>query len=86
VRRDDQPAGRLRLLADDFTQYYLGAYSRVVRQNPTGFRGTGDPLSGAAAVLAGSGNPLNEAGDFDVTSDNLPVAELMKPAMARLLR
>jgi hypothetical protein len=62
------------LLADDFMQYYLGAYSRVVRQNPTGFRGTGDPLGGVTATLASTDNPLNEAGNFDVTSDNLSVA------------
>jgi Zinc carboxypeptidase/Immune inhibitor A peptidase M6 len=62
------------LLADDFTQYYLGAYSRVVRQGPTGFVGTGAPLTGVTAPLASTANPLNEAGNFDVTSDNLPVA------------
>ncbi|MEV0403770.1 M14 family zinc carboxypeptidase [Actinoallomurus sp. NPDC050550] len=63
------------LLADDFVQYYLGAYSRVTRQNPTGFRGTGAPLTGLAAGLGGTDNPLNEAGNFDVTSDNLPVKQ-----------
>ncbi|GAB3987343.1 hypothetical protein GCM10029978_105760 [Actinoallomurus acanthiterrae] len=56
-------------------QYYLGAYSRVTRQNPTGFRGTGAPLTGLTAGLASTDNPLNEAGNFDVTSDNLPVKQ-----------
>ncbi|GAB2824100.1 M14 family metallopeptidase [Actinoallomurus bryophytorum] len=63
------------LFADDFMQYYLGAYSRVVRQGPTGFSGTGAPLSGVNAPLASAANPLDEAGNFDVTSDNLPVAQ-----------
>ncbi|GAA4633917.1 M14 family metallopeptidase [Actinoallomurus vinaceus] len=63
------------LLADDFVQYYLGGYSRVTRQNPTGFRGTGTPLGGLTAGLASTDNPLNEAGNFDVTSDNLPVKQ-----------
>jgi hypothetical protein len=63
------------LLADDFMQYYLGAYSRLTRQGPTGFHGTGDPLTGYSANLASTANPLNEAGNFDVTSDNLPVAQ-----------
>ena len=62
------------LLADDFYQYYLGAYSRSTATSPQEFRGVGD-LSGAAGTFGGSAvddNPLDEAGTFTVTSDLLP--------------
>ena len=62
------------LLADDFYQYYLGAYSRSTATSPQEFRGVAD-LSGAAATFGGPAvddNPLNEAGTFTVTSDFLP--------------
>ena len=64
-------------LADDFFQYYLGAYARSVTPNPTGFTGSGD-LSGAAARCGGPAvatNPLDEPGTFTVTSDVLPAEE-----------
>ncbi len=63
------------LLADDFSQYYLGAFARTTFGNPVGVGGTGPPLDGAAATFGGQGtvdNPLNEAGAFTVTSDLLP--------------
>jgi hypothetical protein len=62
------------LLADDFYQYYLGAYSRSTADSPKEFRGVSD-LSGAAATFGGQAvedNPLDEAGKFIVTSDLLP--------------
>ena len=62
------------LLADDFYQYYLGAYSRSTATSPLEFNGLGD-LSGVAATFGGPAvkdNPLNEAGTFTVTSDVLP--------------
>ena len=62
------------LLADDFYQYYLGAFSRSTATSPQEFRGVG-ALSGAAATFGGPAvddNPLNEAGTFTVTSDLLP--------------
>lgn len=64
------------LLADDFFQYYLGAYARSTAPNPTGFTGAGD-LSGAVAALDGAavGNPLDEPGVFTPTSDVLPAGE-----------
>jgi len=34
------------LLADDFTQYYLGAYSRSPRRVPTVLQGTATPFAG----------------------------------------
>jgi len=64
------------LLADDFYQYYLGAYARAVAPNPTGFTGEGD-LDGADAALGGLGitNPLDEPGIFTTTSAALPAEE-----------
>ncbi|MEU5309908.1 M14 family zinc carboxypeptidase [Streptomyces sp. NPDC021562] len=57
--------------SDDFSQYYLGAYSRTSTPGATGFTGSGalggfsGPLSGTAA------NPLDKAGTYSVTSDEL---------------
>ncbi len=62
------------LLADDFYQYYLGAYSRATAPSPTGFSGQGD-LAGAEAAFGGpaaTANPLDEAGTFVPTSAVLP--------------
>jgi Zinc carboxypeptidase/Immune inhibitor A peptidase M6 len=67
------------ILADDFRQYYLGAYARTSFENPEGVAGTDDPLTGYEGDFGGpvtSGdNPLDEAGAFQVTSDVLPPAE-----------
>jgi hypothetical protein len=71
------PRGDCLLLADDFFQYYLGAYSRSTAKSPTGFEGRGD-LEGVDATFGGaalSSNPLDEAGTFAVTSDVLPVEQ-----------
>ncbi|MFD1659846.1 M14 family zinc carboxypeptidase [Streptomyces caeni] len=59
--------------SDDFGQYYLGAYSRTSTLGATGFTGSGG-LDGLTAVLAGApGNPLDKAGSYGVTSDELAV-------------
>ncbi|WP_432084269.1 M14 family zinc carboxypeptidase [Streptomyces sp. WAC 04229] len=59
-------------LSDDFSQYYLGAYTRTSTTGATGFTGTGR-LDGAAGALgAAPGNPLDAAGTYSVTSDELP--------------
>ncbi|WP_329115645.1 M14 family metallopeptidase [Streptomyces sp. NBC_01465] len=59
---------------DDFSQYYLGAYSRTSSAGATGFTGSG-ALNGYTGALAGApGNPLDAAGSYSITSDNLPVA------------
>ncbi|MBN2624991.1 MAG: immune inhibitor A [Acidimicrobiales bacterium] len=66
------------LLADDFHQYYLGAYARATFTDPGGIAGTGTPLDGAAASFGGpavADNPLDEAGAFALTSDALPPDE-----------
>ncbi|MFE1327110.1 M14 family zinc carboxypeptidase [Streptomyces sp. NPDC058741] len=59
-------------LSDDFSQYYLGAYSRTSAAGATGFTGSGE-LSGFTGPLAAApGNPLDRAGRYSVTSDELP--------------
>ncbi|UXY35187.1 M14 family metallopeptidase [Streptomyces albidocamelliae] len=61
-------------LSDDFSQYYLGAYSRTSTKGATGFTGTGG-LDGLSAALADApGNPLDRAGTYGVTSDELPAS------------
>jgi murein tripeptide amidase MpaA len=60
-------------LSNDFSQYYLGAYSRTSTPGATGFTGTGR-LGGFTGPLTGApGNPLDRAGTYGVTSDELPV-------------
>ncbi|MGY1590968.1 M14 family zinc carboxypeptidase [Geodermatophilus sp. SYSU D00708] len=61
------------LLADDFTQYYLGAFTRSPRAAPEFLDGTGAPLLGTSTVLASTpSNPIDEAGTFVPTSAVLP--------------
>ncbi|MFG3104515.1 M14 family zinc carboxypeptidase [Streptomyces sp. NPDC048182] len=60
--------------SNDFSQYYLGAYTRTSTAGATGFTGSGK-LAGAAGPLgAAPGNPLDKAGTYSVTSDELPPA------------
>ncbi|GGM89017.1 M14 family metallopeptidase [Streptomyces fuscichromogenes] len=57
--------------SDDFSQYYLGAYSRTSTPGATGFTGSGT-LDGFSGALSGtSANPLDKAGTYAVTSDEL---------------
>ncbi|GAA0921654.1 MULTISPECIES: M14 family metallopeptidase [Streptomyces violaceusniger group] len=57
---------------DDFSQYYLGADSRLTLKSPTAFQGAG-ALAGTGANLGDApGNPLDAAGAYTVTSDVLP--------------
>jgi hypothetical protein len=63
------------LLADDFHQYYLGAFGRTTFVDPGGVAGIGTPLEGVAADFGGpavADNPLDEAGAFALTSDVMP--------------
>ena len=65
------------LLSDDFAQYYLGAQHRAPLTRPTGIDGQGI-LDGVSAELGGpavAANPLNEAGAFSLTSDELPAED-----------
>ncbi|MFI5682752.1 M14 family zinc carboxypeptidase [Streptomyces sp. NPDC051636] len=60
--------------SDDFSQYYLGAYSRTSLSGATGFTGSGE-LGGYAGALGDApGNPLDKAGTYSVTSDELPTS------------
>jgi hypothetical protein len=64
------------LLADDFTQYYLGAFSRGPRAAPEFLAGTGEPVIGLTTPLADTAtNPIDEAGTFLPTSAVLPPDE-----------
>ncbi|MET8943388.1 M14 family zinc carboxypeptidase [Streptomyces sp. NPDC004542] len=60
--------------SDDFSQYYLGAYSRTSLAGATGFTGS-DALAGYTGALGDApGNPLDKAGTYSVTSDELSTA------------
>jgi hypothetical protein len=64
------------LLADDFTQYYLGAFSRAPRAAPEFLDGTGAPITGMSTALAGTpSNAIDEAGTFLPASAVLPPAQ-----------
>ncbi|WP_063732227.1 M14 family metallopeptidase [Streptomyces sp. RTd22] len=57
---------------DDFSQYYLGADSRLTVQSPPAYQGAG-ALDGTSTTLGDApGNPLDAAGAYTVTSDVLP--------------
>ncbi|WP_330350145.1 M14 family metallopeptidase [Streptomyces sp. NBC_00582] len=60
--------------SDDFSQYYLGAYSRTSTPGATGFTGSGALAGAGGALGAAPGNPLDTAGTYGVTSDELPAA------------
>ncbi|WP_194397588.1 M14 family metallopeptidase [Microbacterium atlanticum] len=66
------------LLADDFTQYWMGAYGRQDSGAQTGTAGVAAPLDGLTLEFGGPatvGNAIDEVGAFIVTSDVLPVDE-----------
>nr|WP_231127440.1 M14 family metallopeptidase [Motilibacter aurantiacus] len=67
------------LLADDFTQYYLGADSRVPLDAASGVGGLpGSPFAGFSGTFGGPAtvdNPVDEPGAFTPLSEVLPVEE-----------
>ncbi len=66
------------ILSDDFTQYYLGAFSRSANDRPVGLNGVARPLQGTEATFGGpavASNPLDEASSFVATSELLPPSE-----------
>ncbi|WP_316753439.1 M14 family metallopeptidase [Streptomyces herbicida] len=68
--------------SDDFSQYYLGAYSRTSTPGATGFTGSGN-LDGYTGALGDApGNALDKAGTYGVTSDELSVAKYPQFASA----
>ena len=71
-------------VADDFSQYYLGAYSRAPVELPTSVLGSGR-LAGVTGAFGGpaiAANPLDEAGTFTPTSAVLPPEEYPQFASA----
>ncbi|MEU3659090.1 M14 family zinc carboxypeptidase [Streptomyces sp. NPDC032940] len=60
--------------SDDFSQYYLGAYTRTSTSGATGFTGSGKLAGTTGALGAAPGNPLDTAGTYSVTSDELDPA------------
>jgi Zinc carboxypeptidase/Immune inhibitor A peptidase M6 len=66
-------------LADDFRQYYLGAFTRTDAPEPAGVSGIAEPIEGYQGSFGGpvaeGDNPLNEAGSFQPTSEVLPPAQ-----------
>ncbi|GAA3108029.1 hypothetical protein GCM10020254_62410 [Streptomyces goshikiensis] len=64
-----------RAVTNDFSQYYLGAYSRASAKGATGFTGAG-ALNGAKGGLGDAAdNPLNAPGSYTATSDTLAAAQ-----------
>ena len=65
-------------LADDFSQYYFGAYRRTALDSASGVIGTRGPIAGDSFDFGGpatNANPIDEPGAFTVTSDVLPVQQ-----------
>ncbi|SDG99755.1 M14 family metallopeptidase [Nonomuraea jiangxiensis] len=63
------------LLADDFTQYYMGVGGRIARENPSGFTGTGR-LAGVSGTFGGPAtvdNPVDEAGVLQPMGTDFPL-------------
>lgn len=58
-------------LSNDFSQYYLGAYTRTSTPGATGFTGSGSLGGFTGALGEATGNPLDKAGTYSVTSDEL---------------
>ncbi|WP_328497056.1 M14 family zinc carboxypeptidase [Streptomyces sp. NBC_00414] len=85
IEAGEQAGGQVALpgaLTNDFSQYYLGAYSRTTTPGATAFTGSGK-LAGAGGPLGDTpGNPLNAAGAYSVTSDTLPVEKFPQFASA----
>ncbi|WP_406347375.1 M14 family zinc carboxypeptidase [Streptomyces sp. NBC_01547] len=64
-----------RAVTNDFSQYWLGAYSRTSTPGATGFAGAG-ALNGARGNVGdAAGNPLNAPGGYTVTSETLAPAQ-----------
>lgn len=68
--------------SDDFSQYYLGAYSRTSTSGATAFTGSGALGGFAGALGAAPGNPLDRAATYRVTSDNLSAEDYPQFASA----
>jgi hypothetical protein len=79
----EDPFSDCLLLADDFTQYYLGAYNRGPRGAPESVEGTAGSVAGRVVTPTGTpSNPVDEAGAFLPTSVRLPVDQFPQFASA----
>ncbi len=66
------------ILADDFRQYYLGAFARTSVGGVDVVEGIADPIDGFEGTLGGPAvgdNPIDEAGVFTPTSQVLPAGQ-----------
>jgi hypothetical protein len=64
------------ILADDFRQYWLGAFDRTSTGGVEVVDGVADPIEGFQGNIAGApGNPADEVGVFTPTSEVLPPAQ-----------
>ncbi|MEO6715344.1 MAG: M14 family metallopeptidase, partial [Mycobacteriales bacterium] len=67
------------ILANDFRQYYEGAYARTDSSSPVSVSGIANPITSFLGTFGGpvvtGANPLDEAGTFTPTSQVLPVAQ-----------
>ncbi|MEV2214260.1 M14 family zinc carboxypeptidase [Streptomyces sp. NPDC050997] len=86
VEAGEQAGGSVALAdgtpSDDFSQYYLGAYSRTSTPGATGFTGSGGLGGFTGALGPAAGNPLDRAGTYGVTSDELPADKYPRFASA----
>ncbi|MCX5047355.1 MULTISPECIES: M14 family metallopeptidase [unclassified Streptomyces] len=77
IEAGEQAGGNVDLgggtLSNDFSQYYLGAYSRTSTPGATGITGSGKLDGFSGALGAAPGNPLDKAGTYSATSEELPV-------------
>jgi hypothetical protein len=76
------------LLANDFRQYYLGAYERGSRV-AAGIEGTAGPMAGDTALFGGDAtleNPIDEPGGFRLTSTILPPDQFPQFASSEVLQ
>ncbi|MET0458448.1 MAG: M14 family zinc carboxypeptidase [Ilumatobacteraceae bacterium] len=84
----DDLLGDCLLLADDFAQYWLGAYDHEPLAGAEGVVGTAGPLDGDQATFGGPAtvaNPIDEVGAFTVTSDLLPVEQFPQFASSAVI-
>ncbi|GGO81447.1 zinc carboxypeptidase [Wenjunlia tyrosinilytica] len=62
-------------LTDDFSQYYLGADTRISLKGAKEFKGLGGLKDRDVKLGDAVGNPLDAAGAYTVTSDSLPPSQ-----------
>jgi len=84
----DDLQGDCLLLADDFAQYYLGAFDHEALEEAAGVVGTAGPMDDDEAAFGGPAtvdNPIDEIGAFTLTSDLLPPEQFPQFASSAVL-